>query len=460
MIDESHKTRPELLAAVLDAMTDAVIAMDRDWNIISFNRAAEAMTGVQRGDALGRRCCDVLQSSICQCECPFQETLKTGKPTLTRAVYIQNADGRRIPISIATALLHDEQGELIGCVETIHDLSLVEALRKKLTSRYTRHDIVSKHHRIHQILDILPEVAVSDATVLIEGESGTGKDLLARAIHELSPRRSRPLVPVNCGALPDSLLESELFGYKSGAFTDARRDKPGRFALAEGGTLFLDEIGDITPALQARLLQVLQEKTYEPLGATRSERANVRIVAATNKNLHALVQRGAFREDLYYRINVVRLALPPLRDRREDIPLLVEHFIGHFNRLRGKTIEGADEAAIAALMAHDWPGNVRELEHAIEHAFILCPQGRILPSHLPPLFQSREPKVAPVATLKDAEKNLLLSVLERNHWNRLAAARELGIHKSTLFRKIHALGIVLPGVDGRNRASESSHGDA
>jgi PAS domain S-box-containing protein len=245
------------LTAILDAMPDGVIAMDRQWQITGFNQAAERLTGVRREQALGRRCCDVLQSSICADECAFQETLATGQPTVSRAVYIAGPDGERRPISIATSLLRDEAGSVIGGVETIHDLSLVEALRKKLTGRYTFHDIVGKHHRIRQLFDILPQVAASEATVLIEGESGTGKELLARAIHELSGRRGKPLVAVNCAALPDALLESELFGYKAGAFTDARRDKPGRFALAASGTLFLDEIGDLSPALQAKLLRIL-----------------------------------------------------------------------------------------------------------------------------------------------------------------------------------------------------------
>ena len=264
---------------------------------------------------------------------------------------------------------------------------------------------------------------------------------------------------VNCAALPDSLLESELFGYKAGAFTDARRDKPGRFALAEGGTLLLDEIGDVSPALQARLLRVLQEKTYEPLGSTRSEAADVRIVAATHRDLEEEVRAGRFREDLFYRINVVRLTIPPLRERPEDIPLLVEHFIGEFNRLRGCAVERAGEETLAILVAHDWPGNVRELENVIEHAFVLCSGGEIRPEHLPRLLVEHVAahrrgvaSMPPVdGALRCAERDALIATLERCDWNRLAAARTLGIHKSTLFRKIRALGIELPERDGRHR---------
>jgi transcriptional regulator with PAS, ATPase and Fis domain len=291
-------------------------------------------------------------------------------------------------------------------------------------------------------------VADSLSTVLIEGESGTGKELFARAIHNLSPRKNRPPVVVNCGAMPDTLLESELFGYKMGAFTDARKDKPGRFRLAEGSTIFLDEIGDISPVLQAKLLRVLQEKTYEPLGAVKSERADVRIITATNKNLFEMVQQGKFREDLYYRINVIKLELPPLRERKEDIPLLVDHFIKTFSSVRNKAIEGITDEALACLMSYDYPGNIRELENIIERAFILCKSKMIMPSHLPePVCGSLgldRPESMGATNLKDMEAIFLTNALRKNNWNRLNTARELGIHKSTLFRKIKSLGLEIP----------------
>jgi len=261
-------------------------------------------------------------------------------------------------------------------------------------------------------------------------------------------------VTVNCGALPDTLLESELFGHKAGAFTDAKRDRKGRFALADGGTIFLDEIGDVSPALQVRLLRVLQEKTYEPLGGTETLMTDVRVIAATNRNLDELVARGTFRQDLYYRINVVRLELPPLRERKEDVPLLVEHFISHFNRLRGKDVSGLSPEVLAILMEHDYPGNVRELENILEHAFVICPGGMIEPRHLPERIrpaQALEPGFTGARTLKEIEARFIRDALARNDWNRLAAAKELGVHKSTLFRKIRSLGIRLPAYDGRTR---------
>jgi len=291
--------------------------------------------------------------------------------------------------------------------------------------------------------------------VLIEGETGTGKELFARAVHSLGRRKNEPFIAVNCGALPDTLLESELFGYKAGAFTDAKKDKPGRFALAAGGTLFLDEIGEVSQALQVRLLRVLQDRTYEPLGATRSETADVRVIVATNRDLAARVREGLFREDLYYRVNVVRVELPPLRRRKEDIPLLAAQFIERFNRLQGKAIAGISPEALSLLMAHSWPGNVRELENVVERAFILCPKGQIGIEHLPEELTAHAGTAIPSGGSRSAHELLdiqsIRAALARNDGNRLAAAKELGVHKTTLFRKIKKLGISLPEADGRRR---------
>jgi transcriptional regulator with PAS, ATPase and Fis domain len=364
-------------------------------------------------------------------------------------------------VSISTALLKDREGRVVGGVETFRDLSAVETLRKELEGRYTYQDIVSRSHRMREVFDILPAVAASQSTVLIEGESGTGKELLARAIHNLSLRAAGPIVTVNCGALPDTLLEAELFGYKAGAFTDAKRDKPGRFALAEGGTLFLDEIGDVSPAMQVRLLRILQEKTFEPLGGTDVVRADVRIVAATHRDLSTLVAEGGFRQDLYYRINVVTLALPPLRERKEDIPLLVEHFIHRFNRLQGKNVAGVTDGVLSCLMSHDFPGNIRELENILEHAFVLCQGGMIEPKHLPEPLRSEVCATCPEArgpgtTLAQMERVLIRAALKRNHGKRHQTARELGIDRSTLRRKMELLDIKAPARRGRPPHDQSS----
>ncbi|MCP5521256.1 MAG: sigma 54-interacting transcriptional regulator [Verrucomicrobiales bacterium] len=425
---------------LLDSVPDGVFTVDADWRILSFNRAAERITGVPRREALGRRCCEVFRTSICENACALKQTLATHRPVTNKVVYIVSAQGERIPISISTAELRDADGRIIGGVESFRDLRLVAELRQQARDQDSFFDIIGRSAAMRRLFELLPVVADSDSTVLFEGPSGTGKEVFARALHRLSARKEQPFVAVNCGALPDTLLESELFGYKAGAFTDARKDKPGRFALAEGGTLFLDEIADISPAMQTRFLRVLQERVYEPLGSVRSVRCDVRIVAASNRPLNALVREGRFREDLFYRINVVRLELPPLRERREDIPLLIDHFVARFNRLRGRDIAGLSDAALAALMQHDFPGNVRELESTIEHAFVLCRSGLIEPAHLPPHFQGGpagdRAGLPGSMTLEQMETWFIGEALRRHQGNRAAAARDLGIATSTLFRKL------------------------
>ncbi|MDX9866334.1 MAG: sigma 54-interacting transcriptional regulator [Kiritimatiellia bacterium] len=451
--------------AILESISDGVFTVDAAWRVTSFNRAAEIITGVPRKEAIGRQCADVFRSNMCGAACALQKTLKTGRPVIGRSGYIINAEGERIPVSISTAVLKDQEGRVIGGAEVFRDLSEVDALRRELQGRFQVGELVSRSPAMQRLFEVLPAIAASPSTVLVQGETGTGKELVARTLHALSPRARAPFVAVNCGALPDTLLESELFGYKAGAFTGAMRDKPGRFALAKGGTLFLDEIGEISPALQVRLLRVLQERVYEPLGATRSEKADVRVIAATNRDLLERCREGAFREDLYYRINVVRVELPPLRGRLEDLPLLAAQFIARFNRLQDKSVAGLAPEALSLLMAHDWPGNVRELENVVERAFILCGGGRIEMSHLPESLTGARGagnNAAPAAGLREARQALdaqaVRQALERCGGNRLAAARALGIHKTTLFRKMRALGIEPPARDGRSSGGTAPAG--
>ena len=431
---------------ILDSIADGVFTVDLEMSITSFNRAAEEITRISREDAIGRPCFDVLRANVCEEKCLLRQTFKTQQPMINVPVYILRADKKSIPISVTTALLKNDQGQVIGGVETFRDLTAVDKLRKELYKRHTFEDIVSKNAKMLDLFAILPQVAESHSSVLIEGASGTGKELVARAIHNNSPHKAGPFVAINCGALPDTLCESELFGYKAGAFTDAKKDKPGRFALAQDGTIFLDEISDISPIVQSRLLRVLEEKTYEPLGSTVPSETNARVITATNKNLEKLVHDGKFRNDLYFRIDIVKLSLPPLSERKEDIPLLVDHFIDRFNHLSGKKLIGVSTKAMAALMLHDWPGNVRELENTIEHAFVLCQAGIIRLHHLPARVVPKNGFSADATglTLKEVEKRTILQALERNQWKKMVTARELNIDKNTLRRKIIRHGIVDP----------------
>ncbi|OEU48172.1 MAG: Fis family transcriptional regulator [Desulfobacterales bacterium S3730MH5] len=433
---------------ILDSITEGVFTVDGNWRITSFNRAAETISGVPRDTAIGQLCKDILRADICEGECALRETIKTGKPIVGKAAAILDGDGNRRPISVSTAVVKDQRGEVVGGVETFRDLTMIEQLRKEIERDYGFEDILSRSDRMRKIFDVLPLIAESVSTVLLEGESGTGKELVARAIHNLSPRRKKPFVAINCGALPDTLLESELFGYKAGAFTDARKDKPGRIAIAQGGTLLLDEIGDISPALQVRLLRFLEERVYEPLGSVKSVKADVRVIAATNKNLSGLVAKGRFRQDLFYRVNVVRIELPPLWQRMEDIPLLVDHFIASLNSIQGKDVVGITDEALTCLMSYNYPGNVRELRNIVERAFVLCRSGEIERRCLPEpvCFAAciNRLKQTEFMSLKQMEAAFLMNALRRNNWNRLQTAIQLGIHKTTLFRKIKSLGLQVP----------------
>jgi transcriptional regulator with PAS, ATPase and Fis domain len=365
-------------------------------------------------------------------------------------VTITRKDGAELLVSVSTANLEDETGRVAGGVEMFRDLSQLAALRQQIRASYTGDDIVSKSRSMQGVRELIQLVAKSVSTALIEGEPGTGKELVARAVHNLGPRKDGPFVAVNCGALPETLAESELFGYVKGAFTDAAKDKPGRFALAQGGTLLLDEVGEISPAMQVKLLRVLQEKVFTPLGAVRPIQADVRVLAATNRDLPTDVGQGRFRQDLFFRLNIIRIHLPPLRARTEDIPLLVDNFIKKLNAIQGRRITGISERAMAVLMRHDWPGNVRELENAIEHAFIICGGNVLEREDLPPhvlgeqvvsLGRSVDPEAGSLGPLEDAEATAIRAALMRANGHRGRAAEELNISRSSLWRKMRRYGI-------------------
>ncbi len=439
----SKRERENLVALILDSIADGVFTIDKDFRITSFNRAAEEITKFSGEEAIGQYCREIFRANVCFENCALRETLETGKNIINREINILNAENEEIPISISTAVLQDKEGAFLGGVETFRDLSVIKKLTREVSQKYSFQDIISKHPPILRLFDIFPDIAQSNASVLIQGESGTGKELVAHAIHNLSFRKDTRLVVVNCGALPDTLLESELFGYVRGAFTDARQDKPGRFQLADQGTLFLDEIGDISPAMQVKLLRVLQEGTFEPLGSTATRKVDVRIIAATSRHLPTLVENGQFRQDLYYRINVMTIELPPLRERREDIPLLVDHAIQRLNHTMGKQIRAVSADAMKLLLSHDYPGNVRELYNILEYAFVLCKGHELTPADLPSALSgsssmASEP-LEPPKRLQDLEMQTILETLKQHNWNKTQAAQALGIDRSTLWRKLKKL---------------------
>ena len=443
-----------LYPRILNSLSEGVLTLDRDWNILCFNRAAGQILGLAPENVIGHPFREIFMSSTCEFQPLIQRAMETGENVLEAGVVVLNQRQQRVPVSVNATPIVDDAGVRDGVVVTFRDVSDLELLRKELRGEYAFGDIISGSPRVRRILEILPDIALSDSTVLILGASGTGKEVFARAIHNLSERRDKRFVAVNCGALPDTLLESELFGYEKGAFTDARKDKPGRFALAEGGTLFLDEIGDISPAMQVKLLRVLQEREYEPLGATRPVKTSVRILAATNLDLKGQVADGRFRSDLYYRLNVVQIDLPPLAERREDLPLLIEHFIRRFNAKKGRNIQRISRAALNRLMRHDFPGNIRELENIIEHAYILCRSEEIQEGCLPQYLQENvmpacyEPPAAgrESGRLPQNEKETIVRVLQETGGHRARAAEALGIDKSTLWRKMKKYEIDFEGA--------------
>ena len=431
---------------ILDSITDGVFTVDENMVITYFNKAAERITGLSKEEAIGQYCFEVMRSNICEKSCALKCSLQTGKDVVDKRVNILREDGREFYVSISTSPLKDENGKFIGGVETFRDLTSIEELKKQINKSYTFEDIISKNHQMLNIFDTLPIIAQSDSSVLIQGASGSGKELLARAVHSLSNRKKGPFIAVNCGALPDTLIESELFGYLKGAFTDARKDKPGRFALAKGGSIFLDEVESLPLSTQVKLLRVLQEKEFEPLGATAPVKADVRVIAATKENLVKLIKKGTFRDDLYYRLNVVKIELPLLVKKRDDIPILINHFIDKFNKRMGKSIQDISKDVMNILMQYDYPGNVRELENIIEHACVMCQGTRIRKAHLPPELNPKSEIViadeeATRPAIQSFERQLILETLEKNNGNKVLSAKELGLHRSTLWRKMNKYGL-------------------
>ncbi len=451
------------LQAILDTMADGLFTVDTKGVITGWNRAMERLTGYSAEEAIGQRC-DMLCCSACEqvasegsdeCYCGL---FALGEVSDVECE-VRRKDGSAVPVLKNARVLRDEAGRPVGAVETLTDLTALKRAEARaaqaaslLSERYSLENIVGKSRAMQELYSLIELAAASDATILITGETGTGKELVASAIHYRSPRRDGPLVKVNCSALPETLLESELFGHVRGAFTGAHQDKTGRFELADGGTIFLDEIGDISPLIQLKLLRVLQDREFERVGESITRRVDVRVIAATHRDLRALMREGHFREDLYYRLKVFPIHVPPLRERKEDIPLLVEHLIARLNERTGKTITGLEPDAMRALMDYCWPGNVRELENAIEHAFVTCPAGEIglfdLPVEVRKAELSREVCVerragpAGPARARGTTREELLALLEECGWNKAEVARRLGVDRSTVWRRMKRLGIL------------------
>ncbi len=432
---------PKLSELIFNSISDGVFTVDKNCIITSFNRAAEQITGFEASEAVGKHCFDIFRTELCHKRCALKDTLKTHEPIENARLTIITREGCELPIKVTTTMLKDEAGNLIGAVEFFRDITEIEQLQRRLDEKRALDNIVSVNPEMQQLIGLLPDVAESECNVLIQGPSGCGKELLAQIIHHLSPRKYGPYIRINCAALPATLLESELFGYEKGAFTDAKRDKPGQFCLANGGTLLLDEISEMDTALQVKLLRVLNNGEYQPLGSSKTMRTDARIIAATNADLQAAIADGRFREDLFYRINVVELNIPPLRDRPEDIPLLVDHFISLFKKKTHKAIDGISPEALAVLRKYAFPGNVRELENTIEHAFVMCHGRQLDVEHLPNHIIENGKGTNGIVPQRRNEKDVILETLRRHRGNRTQAAKELGVHRSTLWRKIQSYGI-------------------
>jgi len=438
------------LKIILDNLDIGVLTVDRGGHITFFNTMVERITGYKRGEVLGKTYTAVFGKTAAHDLFLLNETISDGEPRSGRDGQILTQKGEILPIRANYMALKNEEERIVGGLATISDLSLIYQLNSAIKDHYTFYDMVGKDPAMQKIFEVVPVIAASDATVLIEGPTGTGKDILAKVIHTASNRSAKPLVKVNCAALPDNLLESEMFGYVKGAFTGADKDKPGRFQEADGGTIFLDEIGDLPLSLQAKLLRVLEDKDFYPLGSRRPTKVDVRIISATNLGLEQLVREKRFREDLFYRLNVMRLELPSLKERKGDLPLLISHILKRLCATRGAQVDKISEDAMEVLLNHDYPGSIRELENIIEHALILCQGNTIERNHLPLMLQKNalnQPARAEVKAedllqqIGSNEKVAIASILKKHNWNRKKTAQALNINRTTLWRKMKRHGI-------------------
>jgi PAS domain S-box-containing protein len=435
---------------ILDNLDVGIFTVDRGGHVTFFNNEAERISGYSRRELLGRHCEEIFEEdSARQGIHQLKKSIEDGSTRSSHHGTITTKDGEKIPVRANYMALRNEKDIIVGGLATFHDLTLIHQLNQAIKGQYTFHDMVGKDPAMQQIFEKVSVIAETDATVIIEGETGTGKDLLAKVIHSTSQRVGKPFVKVNCAALPDNLLESEMFGYVKGAFTGADRDKPGRFSEADGGSIFLDEIGDLPLPLQAKLLRVLEDKEFYPLGSRRIKKVDIRIICATNKGLEKLVEKSLFRQDLYYRLNVFKIELPALKDRRIDLPILIRHILRRLCTVRDSRLPRISEDAMTLLLKFRYPGNVRELENILEHALIICKDDVIRPKHLPDYMQHKsfvsehEDTSTPITEIDtdNAERQHILKVLRENNWQRSKTARVLNMDRTTLWRKMKRYGI-------------------
>jgi two-component system, NtrC family, response regulator HydG len=455
--DPAQGLTKECIASIMQSMAEGLLMVDQSGVIRFCNHGLEVMTGVPAREIIGKKCSDIM---LCSCgsmkECP----LLTSGTINNQECRLKRSDGTHLPVLKNGRAILNETGSVVGGVETLTDISALKKAEHKntvLEERVNRegggfHLLIGKSAAMEQVFELVELAAASSATVLITGETGTGKELAAHTIHAHGARSGGPLVKVNCSALPEPLLESELFGHIRGAFTGAIKDKIGRFELADGGTLFLDEIGDLSPYIQVKLLRFLQEREFERVGESITRKSDTRIIAATNRDLRGLVRSGDFREDLFYRLKVFPIHLPPLRERKDDINLLISHFLKKFNAQTGKSITGLTSEAALTVMDYCWPGNIRELENAVEHAFVTCREKEIGIFDLP--IEIRRVEMRSASCLppsggngSERKKNKidpdsLRSALERFKGNRSKAAQALGIDRTTLWRLMKRNGIL------------------
>lgn len=427
---------------ILDHLTDGIIVHDLKRRILGFNRAAERITGYRREEVINEDCHEVMSGGLCGGKCAFCEGMTPPREDVTREVEIATASGERRRIEMSVSPVRDAEGRQTAVLACFRDITREVQLARRLGEVEQFAGIIGRDPKMVALYDLIPELAESGAPVLIQGESGTGKELIAAALHNEGPRAGKLFVPVNCGALPEGLLESELFGHVRGAFTGAIRDKKGRFELADGGTIFLDEIGDVSPTMQVKLLRVLQEGSFERVGSEKTLKVNVRVISATNKELRREMAEGRFREDLYYRLSVVPLTVPPLRERRNDIPLLANHFLRRLTEGGARKNVAFSAEAMDVMLGYEWPGNIRELQNWIQFALIKCKAELIQPAHLPPaaLAPMRGAGVpagngaAPVPPRVRLDEGSVRSAIERAGGNKVEAARLLGVSRATLYR--------------------------